>query len=163
MSENSPSMEDIRETNDSGSACGAKRYAEKLALKILKLYLLFLAFTIAATIIAPPDVATQITLAVMMAIVYGLTTLAVSRFKLLKNTAPLTKTAFIFVFSVALTLLVLYTSTLWVRCRSQSSAPAGGFRSCPDSVRPPLRRSVVSWALIQVILHGPPSILTLTV
>jgi len=112
MSENSPPMEDIRETNDSASACGAGRYAEARVLKILKQYrklcLLFLAFVIVATIITPPDAISQLVAAVMMAIVYGLTTLTMSRFKLLADTAPLTKTVLIFVFSAALTLLVIY-------------------------------------------------------
>jgi len=108
MSENSHPMEDSRETNDSASACTAKRYAERLALKILKLCLLFLAFVIVAAIITPPDVISQLVAAVMMAIVYGLTTLTLSRFKLLANAAPLAKSALIFVFSVAVRLLVMY-------------------------------------------------------
>jgi Sec-independent protein secretion pathway component TatC len=74
----------------------------------MRLSLLWIGFMIVATIVMPPDAISQLTVAVLMAIIYGLTSLALSRLRLLPDTAPLTKTVLIFLFSVALALLVLF-------------------------------------------------------
>jgi len=122
MDENTLQATDVAEPSDSTNRCRADHHEDELALKIgrlclrwMKLWLLLVGFLIVATIVTPPDAISQLTLAVMMAIVYGLTTIAVSRFKLLSDTPARRKTVLIFLFSVSVTLLVLYVPALWTR------------------------------------------------
>ena len=49
--------------------------------KIIKAYIVFMIFCIVAAIMAPPDAISQLTLAVFMAIIYGILWFIVSRFK----------------------------------------------------------------------------------
>jgi len=77
-------------------------------MSISKPAVLWTLFLIVAFFITPPDLITQITTAAMMAIIYGLLTLVISRFKLLEDTPKHTKTVVAFLFSVGLTLLVLH-------------------------------------------------------
>ena len=122
MDENTLQATDVAEPSDSTNRCRADHHEDELALKIgrlclrwMKLWLLLVGFLIVATIVTPPDAISQLTLAVMMAIVYGLTTIAVSHFKLLADTPPRKKTVLIFLFSVGVTRLVLYVPALWTR------------------------------------------------
>ena len=55
-------------------------------MSILKLAVLWILFLIVAAFISPPDLISQITIAVMMAVIYGLLTFIISRSKSLAQT-----------------------------------------------------------------------------
>jgi len=93
---------------------------------IRSLKVLIFVFFIAAAVISPPDVISQITLAVEMVIVYGLLTLVISRFKSLSQT-PETIKKLIFVLVCLLSISIVYCVTFflyWYRARAELHGPA---------------------------------------
>jgi len=87
----------------------------KISTLIISGIIFFFVFSVAAAIITPPDLISQITVIVEMVIVCGFLTFIISRFKSLKQTPESIK-KLIIVMVCLLSISISYSVTLFMQC-----------------------------------------------
>jgi len=89
--------------------------------RLTRVWIILLVFSIAAALITPPDVVSQIVVIFEMLIVYGLLTFIISRFKSLKQTPESIK-KLIIVMVCLLSISISCSVTLFTQCYRLSIA-----------------------------------------